>query len=370
MATRAVDPILLEVIRNRLETIADEMELTLLKSAASPIVKEGLDASAALFNVRGETIAQAAAIPIHLGCLELAARRIVRGLPAGDDGGGGRVPPERPVRRRHAPARHHARGPGAGRRARRRAGVHDVPPPGRRRPHAGQRADGRHGALPGGAHHPADPVVPRGRARREPVRPPPPQRAHPGRVHRGPHGPGGRGPPRRDPPQRAVRPLRNRDRARLRRRAARARGDPDAPRNRGHSRRDLRLRRLARQRRDRRPPGPDPGGGDRARLDDDLRLHGHEPPGPRPVQLGARFDTLRGLLRRARHLGPDRSEQRRLLPGGRHGAAAREPRQSAAAGPGQLPHGHHQADRRHHPGRSRQGPPRSACRRPAPARSS
>jgi len=81
MTTRAVDPILLEVVRNRLETIADEMELTLLKSAASPIVKEGLDASAALFNVRGETIAQAAAIPIHLGCLELAARRIVRAFP-------------------------------------------------------------------------------------------------------------------------------------------------------------------------------------------------------------------------------------------------------------------------------------------------
>jgi N-methylhydantoinase B len=81
MTTRPVDPILLEVVRNRLETIADEMELTLLRSAASPIVKEGLDASAALFNVRGETIAQAAAIPIHLGCLELAARRIVRAFP-------------------------------------------------------------------------------------------------------------------------------------------------------------------------------------------------------------------------------------------------------------------------------------------------
>jgi N-methylhydantoinase B len=77
----AIDPILLEVIRNRLEAIADEMELTLLKSAASPIVKEGLDASAALFNVRGETIAQAAAIPIHLGCLELAARRLVEAFP-------------------------------------------------------------------------------------------------------------------------------------------------------------------------------------------------------------------------------------------------------------------------------------------------
>jgi N-methylhydantoinase B len=69
------------VLRNRLEAIADEMELTLLKSAASPIVKEGLDASAALFNVHGETIAQAAAIPIHLGALQCAAQRIVRAFP-------------------------------------------------------------------------------------------------------------------------------------------------------------------------------------------------------------------------------------------------------------------------------------------------
>ena len=30
-----IDPILLEVLRNRLDAIADEMELTLLKSAAS-----------------------------------------------------------------------------------------------------------------------------------------------------------------------------------------------------------------------------------------------------------------------------------------------------------------------------------------------
>jgi N-methylhydantoinase B len=77
----AIDPVLLEVLRNRLDAIADEMELTLLKSAASPIVKEGLDASAALFNTQGETIAQAAAIPIHLGALQLAAQRIVRAFP-------------------------------------------------------------------------------------------------------------------------------------------------------------------------------------------------------------------------------------------------------------------------------------------------
>ncbi|MBI1737407.1 MAG: hydantoinase B/oxoprolinase family protein [Candidatus Rokubacteria bacterium] len=79
----AIDPVLLEVLRNRLDAVADEMELTLLKSAASPIVKEGLDASAALFNVQGETIAQAAAIPIHLGALQFGAQRIVRAFPPG-----------------------------------------------------------------------------------------------------------------------------------------------------------------------------------------------------------------------------------------------------------------------------------------------
>jgi N-methylhydantoinase B len=76
-----IDPILLEVLRNRLDAIADEMELTLLKSAASPIVKEGLDASAALFSMQGETIAQAAAIPIHLGALEFAAKRLIQAFP-------------------------------------------------------------------------------------------------------------------------------------------------------------------------------------------------------------------------------------------------------------------------------------------------
>ncbi len=76
-----IDPILLEVLRNRLDAIADEMELTILRSAASPIVKEGLDASSALFDARGETIAQGTGIPIHLGCLVFAVRRILEAFP-------------------------------------------------------------------------------------------------------------------------------------------------------------------------------------------------------------------------------------------------------------------------------------------------
>lgn len=67
--TEVVDPITAEVIRNKLEGIANEMELTLLKSSFSPIVKEGLDTSASLFTVRAETLAQACAIPVHLATL-------------------------------------------------------------------------------------------------------------------------------------------------------------------------------------------------------------------------------------------------------------------------------------------------------------
>ena len=75
------DPITLEVIRNRLDAIAEEMELTLLRTSHSPIVKEALDASAALFDGGGQQIAQAAAAPIHLGMVIPAVRRIVELFP-------------------------------------------------------------------------------------------------------------------------------------------------------------------------------------------------------------------------------------------------------------------------------------------------
>jgi N-methylhydantoinase B len=76
-----VDPITLEVTRNRLAVIADEMEEILLRSSYSPIVKEGLDASAALFTRDGETLAQSVAIPIHLGTLVPGVRRIIQEFP-------------------------------------------------------------------------------------------------------------------------------------------------------------------------------------------------------------------------------------------------------------------------------------------------
>ena len=81
-ATRpSTDPITLEVVRNKLDGIANEMQSTLLRSSFSPIVKEGLDASASLFTLEGETLAQATAIPIHLATLIPVVRTILGKYP-------------------------------------------------------------------------------------------------------------------------------------------------------------------------------------------------------------------------------------------------------------------------------------------------
>lgn len=81
MTPAAIDPVMLEVVRNKLDDIADEMEITLLKTSHSAIVKEALDASAALFDPSGQQIAQATAAPIHLGMIIPAVQRFVEVFP-------------------------------------------------------------------------------------------------------------------------------------------------------------------------------------------------------------------------------------------------------------------------------------------------
>lgn len=77
----SVDPITVEVVRTRLDVIADEMEMTLLESSYSSIVKEALDASAAIFDRDARTLAQAASLPAQLGMLMSATRRIRQVFP-------------------------------------------------------------------------------------------------------------------------------------------------------------------------------------------------------------------------------------------------------------------------------------------------
>jgi len=64
-----LDAVGLEVMAHAFASIAEEMGLVLVHSALSPNIRERRDASAALFDVDGEMIAQAAHIPVHLGAL-------------------------------------------------------------------------------------------------------------------------------------------------------------------------------------------------------------------------------------------------------------------------------------------------------------
>jgi len=75
------DPIVMEVINNRLQSIANEMEDSLLKMAFSVIVKEMKDASTAIFDAKGRTIAQSAAMPCQLGFLSSSVPAILKEFP-------------------------------------------------------------------------------------------------------------------------------------------------------------------------------------------------------------------------------------------------------------------------------------------------
>jgi N-methylhydantoinase B len=64
----------LEVFRALFASIAEEMGALLQRSAHSPNIKERRDFSCALFSARGELVAQAAHIPVHLGSAPLSVR--------------------------------------------------------------------------------------------------------------------------------------------------------------------------------------------------------------------------------------------------------------------------------------------------------
>ena len=71
------DPIRLEVFKNLLSGIAEEMGVTLRRTAYSPNIKERLDFSCALFDGDGRMISQAAHIPAHLGAMPASVSTIL-----------------------------------------------------------------------------------------------------------------------------------------------------------------------------------------------------------------------------------------------------------------------------------------------------
>ena len=69
-----INPIQLEVIKNALDSVADEMALIVMRSAYSGIVRDGMDYSTAICDANGQTLAQGLTTTLHLGTFYDAMR--------------------------------------------------------------------------------------------------------------------------------------------------------------------------------------------------------------------------------------------------------------------------------------------------------
>ena len=76
--SRTVDPVTLEVIRNGLTAIAEEMSLVVMRAARSPLLREAGDLSSAITDADGELIAQGRDIPMHLGVMSFTVKEFLK----------------------------------------------------------------------------------------------------------------------------------------------------------------------------------------------------------------------------------------------------------------------------------------------------
>ena len=70
-----VDPITLEVVKNSLIEISEEMGVTLKRAGYSPNIKERNDFSCALFHEDSRMISQAEHLPVHLGSMIFSVKQ-------------------------------------------------------------------------------------------------------------------------------------------------------------------------------------------------------------------------------------------------------------------------------------------------------
>ncbi len=70
----SIDPATLEVVRNSFVSIAEEMGVSLVRTAYSPGVKERRDCSCSIYDCDGMMTAQAEHVPLHLGVMPQAVK--------------------------------------------------------------------------------------------------------------------------------------------------------------------------------------------------------------------------------------------------------------------------------------------------------
>jgi 5-oxoprolinase (ATP-hydrolysing) len=74
----SVDPVMLEVFNNLFMSIADQMGATLANTAYSINIKERYDFSCAIFDQKGDLVANAPHVPVHLGSMSETVRTVLR----------------------------------------------------------------------------------------------------------------------------------------------------------------------------------------------------------------------------------------------------------------------------------------------------
>ena len=77
------EPIRLELLKNAFAAIADEMAVTVVRTARSFVIKEAMDFSTGLLDARGELIAQGLCLPVHMGSFPPTMRAVLDAF--GDD---------------------------------------------------------------------------------------------------------------------------------------------------------------------------------------------------------------------------------------------------------------------------------------------
>jgi N-methylhydantoinase B len=74
----SLDPITLEVVRNALDSLADEMALVLMRTAYSPVVRDSMDYSTAVCDREGRMVAQGLTTALHLGSFPDTMSEVIR----------------------------------------------------------------------------------------------------------------------------------------------------------------------------------------------------------------------------------------------------------------------------------------------------
>jgi N-methylhydantoinase B len=78
-----MDPIKLEIYRSFYTSAAEEMGVSLRRTAFSPNIKERRDYSCAVFDCRGQLIAQGDHMPVHLGSMPMSVKAAIAACPMG-----------------------------------------------------------------------------------------------------------------------------------------------------------------------------------------------------------------------------------------------------------------------------------------------